>query len=182
MVQTTPLWVPLVVAGLGVIGAIVGTVVGVQITQRRSDRREDANWARERDRERDRWSREDESRTFEHRRESYADFYESLKDMARTAYDHGFGFTDEAELPWDWQSPTFRKLQRLSLYATPKVAEAASDAYNAAFRWGSQIKHDDPDDPAFSELQELYDAAEVEVLFAIRDDLSIPGGQLSGVP
>lgn len=27
------------------------------------------------------------------------EFYESLKAMAKTAYDHGYGFTDEAELP-----------------------------------------------------------------------------------
>jgi hypothetical protein len=42
-------------------------------------------------------------RTFEHRREAYADFDESLKEMARAAYDHGCGLTDESELPWDWQ-------------------------------------------------------------------------------
>src|ERR1017187_4839024 len=96
--QTTPLWVPIAVAGVGVLGTIIAGIAGVLITQRRSDRRDDKTWARERERERERWERDDQARTFEHRRESYADFYESLKDMARTAYDHGFGFSDRAEL------------------------------------------------------------------------------------
>jgi hypothetical protein len=43
---TTPLWVPLLVAGLGLLGTIIGTVSGVLITQRRSDRRELAAWER----------------------------------------------------------------------------------------------------------------------------------------
>jgi hypothetical protein len=62
---TTPLWVPLVVAVIG----LVATIVGVIITQRRSDRREKIAWERERERERERWAREDAARTFELRRE-----------------------------------------------------------------------------------------------------------------
>lgn len=69
----TPLWVPLVVAGLGLLGAVCGTIVGVLITQRRSDRREQVAWNRERERERERWAREDAMRTFEHR--AYERFY-----------------------------------------------------------------------------------------------------------
>ena len=76
----------------------------------------------------------------------------------------------------------FRKLQRLSLYATSTVAEAAARAYDAAFQWEHEINHDDPDDRGFYDLQEVYDAAEIEALFAIRGDLSIPGGDLTGVP
>ncbi|MBM4722856.1 hypothetical protein GS439_09075 [Rhodococcus hoagii] len=60
--NTTPLWVPLVVAGLGLIGTVVGAISGVLITQRRSDKREDASWEREWDRERAGWEREDEAR------------------------------------------------------------------------------------------------------------------------
>lgn len=66
--NTTPLWVPLFVAGLGLLGTIVGALGGVVITQRRSDEREQAAWDREMQRER--WSREDEARTFEQRREA----------------------------------------------------------------------------------------------------------------
>jgi Ni/Co efflux regulator RcnB len=99
--QTTPLWVPIVVAGVGVLGTIVAGIAGVLITQRQADRRDAKTWERERERERERWAREDESRTFEHRRESYADFYDALKDMARTAYDHGYGLTELLRLPPD---------------------------------------------------------------------------------
>jgi hypothetical protein len=45
-VITTPLWVPLVVAALGVVGVVAGTIGGVIITQRRSDRREALAWER----------------------------------------------------------------------------------------------------------------------------------------
>jgi hypothetical protein len=51
-------WLPLLIALLG----LVGTITGVEITQRRSDRREDAWWIRERERERERQIREDEGR------------------------------------------------------------------------------------------------------------------------
>jgi hypothetical protein len=95
VIADTPLWVPLVVAGLGLLGTITGTIGGVLIAQRRSDRREATNWNRERERERERWAREDAARTFAHRREAYSDFYESLREMAFKAYNHGMGLSDE---------------------------------------------------------------------------------------
>jgi hypothetical protein len=69
-VSSTPVWVPVVVAGL----AVVGTLAGVLVTQRWSDRREASAWTRERQREQERWAREDEARTFEHRRQAYLDW------------------------------------------------------------------------------------------------------------
>jgi len=57
--NSTPLWLPLAVAGIGLLGTIVGTVTGVLIAQRRSDRREREVWQRERDRERQLWAHED---------------------------------------------------------------------------------------------------------------------------
>lgn len=103
----TPLWVPMVVAGMGLLGTVCGTIAGVLITQRRSDRREQVAWNRERDRERERWAREDGMRTFEHRRSAYERFYESLRAMTVTAYDHGLGLspeTDDSELAEGWQT------------------------------------------------------------------------------
>ena len=73
-VNTTPLWVPLVVAAIGLLGTFSGTIAGVLITQRRSDRREGLTWERERQRERDLWAREDALRTFEQRRDAYIGF------------------------------------------------------------------------------------------------------------
>ena len=175
VMTTTPLWVPLVIAGLAILGTIGGTVAGVLITERRSDRREETNWNRERDRERQRWQREDEARTFDHRRVAYSDFYESLRSMARRVYDYGMGLSlnDEGELPFDWQLPTFDRLQHLQLYATPSVAEAASDAYSAAWKWGHEASPG-VDDAEFYRRQDEYNVAEIKLLALIREALSIP--------
>jgi hypothetical protein len=72
----------LVVAGIGLLGTVVGTIAGVLIAQRRSDRRELATWQRERIRQRELWQREDALRNFEHRREAYVSFYQSLRAMS----------------------------------------------------------------------------------------------------
>lgn len=179
---TTPLWVPLVVAGVGVLGTLTAGIAGVLIAQRWADRREDKTWAREREREHERWAREDEARTFEHRRETYVDFYESVRALARTAYDRGYGFTDNPELPFDWHSEAFGKLASLSFYADRRVAAAASAAYGAAWSWGQNTKYDDPDDPEFYERQQCYDAAELELLVHMRESLSIPDVDLTLPP
>jgi hypothetical protein len=168
--ETTPDWLLLTIAGLG----LLGTLAGVLVTQRWSDRREAANLVREQER----WRREDEARTFDHRRVAYSDFYESLQRMARRVYDYGMGLmdegmTDEGELPFDWNLPTFDSLQHLQLYATPSVALAASDAYDVVWQWGH---HTSPgtDDDDFYRRQNEYDVAEVGLLTLIRESLSIP--------
>jgi hypothetical protein len=152
---------------------MLGTLVGVLVTQRRSDRRDDLNWKRQRDREQQQWAREDAARTFEHRRDAYSAFYEALREMARQAYAHGMGLSDSDELPIDWQLPIYRKLQHLRLYATPLVNDAASAAYNAAWRWGHNATHG-VDDDGFYLRQDEFDQAETELLAAIRDALSVP--------
>jgi len=172
-VSSTPLWVPLAVAGVGVAGTLTAGIAGGLITQRWSDRRESLAWGREREREHERWAREDESRTFEHRRESYVEFYIAVKALARTAYDHGFGLTDE-ELPEGWQDDAAEKLRRLEFYADRPVATAASAAYGAAWSWGKDGKYDDPDDPEFSMRLDKYSDAELEMLLRMRKSLSIP--------
>lgn len=173
--STTPLWVPLIVAGMGLVGTVSGGVAGIVLTQRRADRREAAAWTRERDRERDQWAREDAARTFDHRREAYLDFYVAVKELARTAYDHGFGFT-EPELQEGWQDDAFRKLHRLQFYADRELAAAASRAYDAAWSWGVDGKYDDPDSLDFDKHQYSYDEAELKVLGLMRTRLSIPDG------
>lgn len=167
---------PLVVAGIGVVATLVAGTVGALITQRWSDSRETISWERERQRERERWAREDEARTFEQRRQAYVEFYEALKAMARTAYNHCFGFTDEPELAEGWQSDAFAKLAQLQFYADRSVSHAASEAYSAVWRWGHYGVHDAPDDPAFEELEQHFDQAENEMLSLMRRSLSIPEG------
>jgi hypothetical protein len=130
-VNSTLLWVPLVVAGIGLLGTIVGTISGVLITQRRSDRREATARERERVRERELWAREDTVRNFEARRDAYVSFYEALRKMARTAYEHGMGLSEvaaedqEHELPFEWNQAAFRKLEHCRIYASPEVLAAA---------------------------------------------------------
>lgn len=180
--SSTPLWVPLVVAGIGVAGTATAGILGGLITQGRSDRREARAWEREREREREKWAREDEARTSEHRRQAYVEFYESVKALARTAYDHGYGFTEEAELPEGWQSDAFAKLAHLQFYADRPVASAASAAYSAAWSWGYYGKYDNPEDPDFYERQEKYDQAEMELLLLMRKSLAIPDADLTLPP
>lgn len=146
---TTPLWVPLVVTGIGVLGTLTAGIASGLITQRWANEREDKAWARERERERDRWAREDEARTFELRREVLEGFYQAVKALARRAYDHGYGFDNTPELPFDWHADAFAKLTRLGLYVDRRVYAAAETAYDAACSWGQHTKYDDPDDPEF---------------------------------
>ena len=131
--SSAPLWLPLASAGI----AVLGTLGGGLITQRWTDRRDDKIWQRERHGELQRWARENQARTFEHRREVLEDFYQIVKALARRAYDHGYGFDDTPELPFDWAAEAFAKLTRLGLYVDRRVYAAASTAYNAACSWAS---------------------------------------------
>lgn len=192
MSTNTPLWVPPVVAGIAVLGTLSGAVAGAVIAQRQANRREDKTWARGRERERENRAREDEARTFEHRREAYADFYEALKAMARMVYVQvNMG---SEKLPDDWYSEAFGKLSRLSLYADRGVAVAASDAYAAAWYWGMAMKDFQPDTgmsgagavdaelEVFNKGWGAYQEAERELLVLMREALSIPEGDLTLPP
>ena len=46
----TPLWVPLLVAGLGIVATVAGTVSGVVLPRRKADQRDSLSWDRERKR------------------------------------------------------------------------------------------------------------------------------------
>lgn len=118
------------------------------------------------------------------------EFYEALRAMAVSTYDHGMALSDDEHLADDWQLDAFRRLQHLRIYATPSAAQAASDAYGAAWRWGHYTRHGDGlsegpydglGDPkrtaafhSFYDRQEQYDEAEAALLEAIRSDLSVP--------
>jgi hypothetical protein len=137
------------VAAIGVAGTLIAGITGTLIAQRWANQRDDKTWARERGREQERWRREDEARTFEHRREVFEDFYQAVKALARRAYDHGYGFDGTPELPSDWHADAAAKLNRLKLYVDRRTYIAAERAYDAAFWWGDHTKYDDPDDPEF---------------------------------
>lgn len=189
--NSTPLWVPLVVAVIGLAGTIAGTMAGVIITQRRSDRREAVAWERERQRERERWAREDALRNFEARRDAYISFYESLREMARTAYEYGMGLSppppdeDLAEdfgiVHFDWNMLTARKHEHLRVFASPEVLATADAAYSACWQWG-HYTHWSQDDDRFYERQDEYNDAELIFYDAMRRDLGLTGVIENGRP
>ncbi|MDN4519602.1 hypothetical protein JN086_07515 [Mycolicibacterium austroafricanum] len=172
--STTPLWLTLLVAALSPVSALFG----VWLTQRRADRREDATFTRELARERARWQREDQARTFEHRRSAYVDFYESLRTMGVRVHNHGYGLSDECdegeELPFGWQTDTWIKLQHLEMYASPQVAELASNAYSTTYQWGFGARHGQFG-ATYHGDEEVADVAKAALLQAIRADLNVPG-------
>jgi hypothetical protein len=96
---------------------------------------------------------------------------------ARRAHDHGYGFDETPELPFDWNANAFAKLTRLQLYADRRVAAATSAAYNAEWTWGQNTKYNDPDDSEFYERQQRFDNAEYELLALIREALFDNGGR-----
>ena len=158
---TTPLWVPLVIAGLGVFG----TVMGVVITQRRADHRETLQWERMRAREREQWAREDALRTFDQRSSCYLDFEDQLRSAALAVYDAQSGISSMLED--GWHTSVFQSLLRLQVFATPETTAAAVDAYDSLLRWA------EASDTNSYHAEAAYDKAHDQYLAAIRRDLRI---------
>ncbi|MEW2539309.1 hypothetical protein [Micromonospora chalcea] len=78
MEASTPLWVPIVVAAVGV----SGTVAAAWLTQRASKKREDERWRREREVDEIRWQREKADRLRELRVKLYLDLAEYSENFA----------------------------------------------------------------------------------------------------
>lgn len=178
---TTPLWVPLIVAGIGVTGTLLAGLAGALIANRHAKAREALAWDRDRQREQERWGREDREdreRTFDARREALEDFHDALRAMTLRAYNHGMGLGDDPgdELPEGWQMETFHRLHRVQLYASPETARLASEAYSAAWRWG-HLSRRGRDDEAFYDSQDAYDTALGVFVTALRRDLRVAEGR-----
>lgn len=160
---------------------LVSTVVGIVVTQTMANRRERESWRRDTNREQQRWEREDQARTFEHRRVAYVEFFEALRRMQLAAYNHGMGLTawDTREMPEGWHTEAFQRLQQLEFYASQDVSLAANIAYSETWTWGDQTAFGE-DDGKFYDTQEYIDDVTNRTLQAIRDDLRIPDspGQL----
>ena len=176
--NTTPLWVPLVIAGLGLLGTVLGSIGGILLTQRRADRREAEAWHRERERERAQWAREDAARTFDQRRDATVEFYEALRESTDLLFLYEMG---RGPLPHDWDGASSRHLQRLQVYGSPLVVEAAKEAHDDAWWWGFSSDSgrgglQSPDElrEAFTKDRKTYDDAASRLLVRIRDDLGIP--------
>ena len=167
--STTPVWVPVAIAVLGVAGSVTGTVVGVVLTQRRSDRREDERWARERARERAAWAREDARRTFDQRRDCYIDFLQHVRKAALATYNAGYELGPALE--FGWNLPLYESLLRLRVFATPETVKAAAEAYDAVWTWGDA--GGTVNDARFHDGQDRFDAAETNLLAVVRADLGV---------
>ena len=168
--NTTPLWVPLVVTALG--------FVGIVVTQFIANRRERKNWDRERKRERERWSREDQARTFEHRRAAYVEFYESLRSMQGRVYSH---VSEEAygppELEEDWGLDAWEKLQ---VWSCTRRRVSATEAWKATSEWGQRTQLGKIDN-AFRNNRDKSENAKDTLREAIRADLGLASRALNAI-
>lgn|SRR5690348_10999263 len=148
-------------------------LLGVIVTQWFANRRERATWKRERERERERWEREDQLRTFEHRRAVYVEFYESLRDMQQRVYEHTNQFPDvNPEIAEGWTVHAWEKLQLLELYATPNIRELANQAYVATAKWGQRAEPGGADEE-FDNNRDISENAKIALREAIRADLAV---------
>jgi hypothetical protein len=181
-VNTTPLWVPLLVAVLGFIGTLGGALGGVVITQRSADKRERENRADEFKRERERWAREDESRTFEQRRDAYIAFYEALAqtDGIVNYFFHEGADLSRLPLPQGWDGPLLYHLQRVEIYGSESIVALAQRLYEITNAWGGSL-HRSPDDPdrVIHDEDLSYEAGGSHLTFiaAVRKELRVPEGQ-----
>jgi hypothetical protein len=166
-----PLWVPLVVAILGLIGTGGGAIAGVIITQRRSDARDRAAW----DRERERWAREDAARTYELRREAYIEFHAAVNrqravfiDVQRVRHE---GFVEPDQSTSDEMERDLRRTQeKVRIYGSPAVVEAAEYIVTRLMAARSTLK----DEERTARHLSAFARKEAELLREIRADLGIP--------
>lgn len=175
--QQTPLWVPLVVGGLGLLGTLLAGIGGVLITQRATVQREAASWQRQLEREREAWQREDQVRTFDHRRRAYEDYFVALKQMDHDLHEAA---ENQREPSDELFNRLFDKLQIVYIYGTEPVSEAADSAWTHARKWQAKPE---PYDYARSEAHSYrYYVSAAELLQKIREDLAVPGKPLWAGP
>jgi hypothetical protein len=167
-----PLWVPLVVAILGLIGTAGGTIAGVMITQRRTDARDRAAW----ERERERWAHEDAAHTFDLRREAYIEFYAAanakVSDIIRSKGHLRRGWlmkpTRIREQSGDIDLAVMSALEKVCIYGSDIVVRTAEMMQEHLVRSGLYNG-----ESIAKDLEELQDS-EHYLLSVIRVDLGIP--------
>lgn len=167
--NTTPLWVPLVVAALG--------VAGVLFTQWRSDVREQNRSAAEERREEHRLARdaerEREARLFEHRSAVFAKVSQEYHRWWSVAYDveHGISPTP----PEDAMEDFWRIVGEVDLYGGQEVAERAVRLHHTLSDWVFGPRSSE--DPGFDATYR-YES----FLAAARAELGVPPRQLPAGP
>jgi hypothetical protein len=155
---TTPLWVPLAVAVI----AVVGTLAGVVSTQIWNSRQEERRWARENDRLREAQAREDLNRTYEHRRVAYVEFQQEIDRLTGLLHNNREPFAvDDAlfdELSQRWTP--------IRVYGTYDADHLALDCLTRLQQWGRQ-----PDE---GELADAVYSVAASYISQIRKDLGVP--------
>lgn len=190
---TTPVWVPLLVAGLGLVGTAGAGLGGVFLTQRRSDNREITSWTRQTDRENARWRREDEARTFELRRASYVAFFDAANRITEESTTYHFAWTVAPDRVDLFNFPTMDEIKALQnmlndvrVYGTASLSEAAIDVFAKVFQLQlhvSAILIDGVEPPTEASINKFSDVARTSVssfLAKMRDELRIPSDAPDG--
>jgi hypothetical protein len=170
---------------MGLLGTLTAGVTGVYITQRLVDKREIRTWQREKERDRERWAREDQALTFEHRRETYTEFYQAVEELLDEATDNAFNLQPKRDLSGDWYLPTYMKLQRLTIYASPEVGVAANKVFEAVQTmgyWSGRYDNDQASKQRFDVAHDAFEPRQFELLKLIRRDLLVPGAPLEVAP
>ena len=149
---SAPLWVPLLVAGI----AVIGTLSGVVFTQVWNSRLEERRLARENDRLREVQAREDLNRTYEHRRAAYVEFRQEFVRIAdllrgnREPIAHDGPFFDELFNRWtlisvygtfEADALAFMCLQHLQYWGIhPENGKLRHGVYGVGTRYLNQIR------------------------------------------
>jgi len=153
---TTPVWVPLVVAFLGLGGVLAAQLV--------ANHREDVRWRRERERENTTWGREDAARSYEHRRNAYVDFVKIFHDRWRVfvlAQEAAKVRNGDNDAPIDFLEPLYDRLVQIQVFGTKEAEELAQNVLNTIANY---VYHD---------INMPRDVLKL-LLSEIRRDLSIP--------
>jgi hypothetical protein len=161
---------------MGLVGTVSGGIAGIVLTQRKADQREKDAWDRQREREREQWARDDEARTFEHRREAYIDFYSGVKVLERGAYE----LTKENSTASEYKdSPVeaYKNLQRLEFYANRDLMAAAWKTFTAVSDLVGKRGSNKLENVSERDIARRYERHQAEMLRLMRSALSIPEEQ-----
>jgi len=129
---TTPVWVPLVVAILGLGGVLISQVL--------AGRREDARWQRERAREQDRWDREDSARSYEHSRAAYVAFFTEYNERWNAIALAQMQIGPGSEPLEDYLNGLYDLASQVEVFGTREAGKAARDAYRVLYDWAYRGK------------------------------------------
>lgn len=183
-----PLWVPLVV---GLIG-----LLGVLYTQWRSDRREaeartegryreQEQWLKQEAQQRRQWAREDAARTYEQRRDSYLHFFtvwDQTWELVGGRYYLPGHYPERVPEDDTTFAALYEQLRTLKMFASVEVAQLA-EAATAGLRELDHLPPHGGEDYEAAEALSAQLSRQAEGLRqAMRRDLSVPDGSTANGP